>query len=205
LKPVRSLFQLDKYTLICYILLQVTKYNMTTTSLDREKKIIELLQKQGSASIQELAEVFGVSSMTIHRELDKLAEAGIVQKKHGGAALATQSPAGCAMCGKPISERTVFIVQLESGEQKRACCAHCGLMIQHHAKDSQQALTADFLRGHILSAGQAVYLLGSELTICCAPSVLTFGSHQDAQKFQAGFGGKIANMQEAIEYLHAKP
>jgi DNA-binding MarR family transcriptional regulator len=176
-----------------------------TNSLDREKKIIEILQRKGSASIQELAEVFGVSSMTIHRELDKLAEAGIVQKKHGGVVLATQSPTGCAMCGKLISERTVFIVRLESGEQKRACCAHCGLMIQSHAKDTQQSLTADYLRGHIISADQAAYVLGSELTICCVPSVLSFGSRQDAEKFQKGFGGKISNLEEAIQYLHGKP
>jgi DNA-binding IscR family transcriptional regulator len=175
-----------------------------TNSLDREKKIIEILQKQGSASVQELAEACGVSSMTIHRELDKLAEAGLIQKKHGGAALAEPSPNQCAMCGKSVSERTVFIVQLESGEQKRACCAHCGLMIQNHAKGVQQSLTADYLRGHILSAGQAVYLLNSEMAVCCMPSVLTFGSRQDAEKFQTGFGGTIANMQEAVEYLHTK-
>lgn len=176
-----------------------------TISLDREKKIIEILQRQGNASIQELAEACGVSSMTIHRELDKLAEAGLIQKKHGGAALAEPSPNQCAMCGKPVSERTLFIVQLESGEQKRACCAHCGLMIQNHAKGFQQSLTTDYLRGHILSAGQAVYLLNSEMAVCCMPSVLTFGSRQDAEKFQKGFGGKIANMQEAVEYLHTKP
>ena len=175
-----------------------------SSTLNREKTIIEILQRQGNASIQELAEACGVSSMTIHRELDKLAEAGLIQKKHGGAALAEPSPNQCAMCGKPVSARTVFIVQLESGEQKRACCAHCGLMIQNHAKDTQQSLTADYLRGHILSAGQAVYLLNSEMAVCCMPSVLTFGSRQDAEKFQKGFGGKIANMQEAVEYLHTK-
>jgi len=173
-------------------------------TLNREKTIFEILQKQGSASIQELAEACGVSSMTIHRELDKLAEAGLIQKKHGGAALAEPSPNQCAMCGKPVSERTLFIVQLESGEQKRACCAHCGLMIQNHAKSVQQSLTTDYLRGHILSAGQAVYLLNSEMAVCCMPSVLTFGSRQDAEKFQKGFGGEIANMREAIEYLYTK-
>jgi Fe2+ or Zn2+ uptake regulation protein len=172
------------------------------TSLNREKTILELLQKRGSVSIQELAEACGVSAMTIHRDLDKLAKAGLIQKKHGGAALMETSPNQCAMCGKPISERTLFIVQLESGEQKRACCAHCGLMIQNHAKGVQQSLAADYLRGHILSAGQAVYLLNSEMAVCCMPSVLTFGSRQDAEKFQTGFGGEIANMREAIEYLH---
>ena len=173
-----------------------------TTFIDREKKILEILQQQGSASIQDLVESFGVSSMTIHRELDKLAEAGIVQKKHGGVVLASQSPAGCAMCNKPISERTVFIVRLESGEQKRACCAHCGLMIQSQSKDAMQSLTADYLHGHIISADQAICILGSDLTICCVPSVLSFGSRQDAEKFQKGFGGTLANIQETIEYLH---
>jgi Fe2+ or Zn2+ uptake regulation protein len=173
-----------------------------TTSIDREKKILEILQKQGSASIQELVEAFGVSSMTIHRELDKLAEAGIIQKKHGGATLAVPSPNQCAMCNKPISERTVFIVRLEGGEQKRACCAHCGLMIQSQSKDALQSLTADYLHGHIISADQAVYILGSDLTVCCVPSVLSFGSRQDAEKFRKGFGGTIANIEEAIQYLH---
>jgi DeoR family transcriptional regulator, copper-sensing transcriptional repressor len=177
-----------------------------STSIDREKKILELLQKQGSASIQELVEAFGVSNMTIHRELDKLAEAGVIQKKHGGVLLVTQSLVEnahqCVMCNKPISERTVFIVQLENGEQKRACCAHCGLMIQSQSKDALQSLTADYLHGHIISANQAIYILGSDLTICCVPSVLSFGSQQDADKFQKGFGGTIANIEEAIQYLH---
>ncbi len=177
-----------------------------TTDIDREKKILELLQKQGSASIQELVEVFGVSNMTIHRDLNKLEKAGSIQKKHGGVSLVSQPPAEdpghCAMCNKIISERTIFIVQLESGEQKRACCAHCGLMIQSQSKDVLQSLTADYLHGHIISANQAIYILGSDLAICCMPSVLSFGLRQDAEKFQKGFGGTIANIEETLQYLH---
>lgn len=177
-----------------------------TTSINREKKIVEILQKQGSASIQELVEACGVSSMTIHRELNKLAEAGIIQKKHGGVVLVDQSPAEnasqCAMCNKPISERTVFIVRLESGEQKRTCCAHCGLMMQNQSRNILQSLTADYLHGHMVSADQAIYILGSDLVVCCVPSVLTFGSRLDADKFQKGFGGIMANIEEALQYLH---
>ncbi len=177
-----------------------------TPFINREQKILELLKQHGSISIQELVEHFGVSNMTIHRELNKLAEAGMIQKKHGGVSLVTKSSADevnqCSMCNKTISARTVFIVHLESGEQKRACCAHCGLMIQIRATDVSQALTADYLHGHIISASQAHYLLGSQVVICCMPSVLSFGSRLDAEKFQKGFEGTIANMDEAIQYLH---
>ena len=177
-----------------------------TTTIDREKKILELLQKKGSASIQELVEVFGVSNMTIHRELNKLADAGVIQKKHGGVSLVTRPAVEdanqCAMCNKPIAERTVFIIQLENGEQKRACCAHCGLMIQSKTKEAFQSLTADYLHGHIISANQAYYIIGSELAICCVPSVLSFGSRQDAERFQKGFNGTIASMEETIQSMH---
>jgi DeoR family transcriptional regulator, copper-sensing transcriptional repressor len=179
---------------------------MTYSSIDREKKILEHLQKQGSASIQELVDVFGVSNMTIHRDVNKLVGSGQIHKKHGGVSLAASSPTRtenqCAMCNKPISDRTIFIVRLETGEQKRACCAHCGLMIQSEEKNPSQSLSADYLHGHMISANQAFYILGSELNICCVPSVLSFGSRQDAEKFQRGFGGTFANMQESIQYLH---
>ena len=179
---------------------------MPYSSIDREKKILEFRQKQGSASIQELAEAFNVSNMTIHRDLNKMEQAGYLHKKHGGVTLAGKSHmAGeytCSMCNKPVSDRTVFIVQLESGEQKRACCAHCGLMIHSQSKDTWQSLTTDYLHGHMVSANQAIYILGSELNICCVPSILSFGSYQDAEKFQKGFGGTLVNMDTAIHQLH---
>jgi hypothetical protein len=106
------------------------------------------------------------------------------------------------MCNKPVSERTVFIVQLESGEQKRACCAHCGLMIQSQTKDAWQSLAVDYLHGHMVSANQAIYLIGSELSICCVPSVLSFGAQKEAEKFKKGFGGDLFTMEEAIVHLH---
>lgn len=178
---------------------------MPYSSIDREKKILELLQAQGSASIQELAEAFNVSNMTIHRDLNKLEQSGQIQKKHGGVTLAGKSTGGgeytCTMCNKPISERTVFIVQTESGEQKRACCAHCGLMIQSQSKDAWQSLTTDYLHGHMVSANQAIYVIGSELNICCVPSVLSFGARLEAEKFQKGFGGSLFIMDEAILHL----
>jgi DeoR family transcriptional regulator, copper-sensing transcriptional repressor len=179
---------------------------MPHTAIEREKKILEYLQDHGNASIQDLVAVFCVSNMTIHRDLDKLEKAGYVQKKHGGAAL-VEKPAMtasniCEMCGKPISDRTLFLVKLENGEEKRACCAHCGLMLHSREPNIWQSLTADYLRGHVVSAKQAVYVIGSELNICCVPSVLSFGAREDAEKFQRGFGGTLMTMEQVIHQLH---
>lgn len=175
-------------------------------SLNREKQILEYLHNNGSASIQQLAEAFGVSNMTIHRDLNKLAENGQIQKKHGGAILintvSDEKEIVCAMCGKPVSQRTVFIVKFENGEEKRACCAHCGLMMQSREQNVWQSLTVDYLFGHMISAGHAFYVTGSDVNICCVPSVLAFGSKQDAEKFQKGFGGQLLGMNDTVRHLH---
>jgi len=144
--------------------------------------------------------------MTIHRDLNKLAEAGRVIKKHGGVRLPstsrqTEDSSYCAMCSKPVSQRTVFIVKLENGDELRACCSHCGLMLQSRSESVWQSLTADYLYGHMISAGQAIYLVGSEVSICCVPSVLVFGSRVEAEKFQKGFGGQLLGMDETIQHM----
>lgn len=180
---------------------------MPKNSLDREKQILEYLHENGSTSIHKLAEVFSVSNMTIHRDLHKLAEAGQILKKHGGASLPSaankslEDASSCAMCGKSISQRTVFIVKLENGDELRACCSHCGLMLQSRSENVWQSLTADYLYGHMISAGQAFYLVGSEVSICCVPSILVFGSKTDAENFQKGFGGQLLGMDETIQYM----
>ena len=52
---------------------------------DRKRAIVEALTAKGSASVEDMAERFGVSRMTIHRDLDELAAAGLVRKVRGGA------------------------------------------------------------------------------------------------------------------------
>lgn len=177
---------------------------MTLPFTLREEKLLKLLQEKGYASIQELAGELSVSTMTVHRDLNRLAAAGRVAKTHGGASLVTHAGAvkdSCTVCAKPLSDRTLFLVNLPNGEKLRACCAHCGLML--HSQRGGVSMTADFLHNHMVSASQAVYLLQSELTVCCAPSVLTFGARMEAKKFQTGFGGQIAGMKEALQFLDA--
>ncbi len=179
---------------------------MDETYSNRQKSILKKLEQSGEISIQLLADSLAVSTMTIHRDLNRLESAGLVVKKHGSVALSANRAAPdsntCAMCGRAVNDRTAFTLNLTNGEQLRACCAHCGLMLQQKIEDVWQSFTTDFLHGHVVSTPQAVFLIENELTICCAPSVLTFGNRKDAERFQKGFGGKIAGMEETIEYLH---
>lgn len=51
----------------------------------REKGIIELISEQGQVSVSELSQLFGVSEITIRRDLDRLSGKKIVKRFHGGA------------------------------------------------------------------------------------------------------------------------
>ena len=54
----------------------------------RRRAIVEMLAKSGNASVEVLAEEFGVSRMTVHRDLDELESAGLLRKIRGGATVA---------------------------------------------------------------------------------------------------------------------
>ena len=55
----------------------------------RWQKIQEIVHKRANAKVSELAEQFGVSQMTIRRDLQALHEKGLIERMHGGASLTT--------------------------------------------------------------------------------------------------------------------
>ncbi|MBN9670049.1 DeoR/GlpR family DNA-binding transcription regulator [Roseibium aggregatum] len=57
----------------------------TSTFTDRQARIIALTEQQGFVTIERLAEEFGVSAQTVRRDIIALAEAGRLQRFHGGA------------------------------------------------------------------------------------------------------------------------
>ncbi|GAB4496496.1 MAG: DeoR/GlpR family DNA-binding transcription regulator [Anaerolineales bacterium] len=179
----------------------------------RQNQILEFLHQKGSATTQELADALGVSAMTVHRDLSKLSEAGLLQKVHGGATLVANADVGantplaitenhtCSMCGKIISGRNTFILRKTNGEMLRACCGHCGLMLLLHTPDVSSAMVTDFLHGHVVGVKQAAYLLHSSLVVCCSPSIICFANQQEAINFQKGFSGNLADFETARQFL----
>jgi DeoR/GlpR family transcriptional regulator of sugar metabolism len=56
----------------------------------RQQLILKEVRRSGAARVSELTELLGVSDMTVRRDLDVLASAGLVDKVHGGATVSTR-------------------------------------------------------------------------------------------------------------------
>ena len=59
----------------------------------RQERILEALRASGGVRVSDLTEQLNVSYMTVRRDLDALAERGLVDKVHGGATIANQRSA----------------------------------------------------------------------------------------------------------------
>ena len=60
--------------------------------LKRQQEIRRILAENESVSIQALSETLGVSGWTVRRDLKRMSHEGIVQRRHGSAALALPQP-----------------------------------------------------------------------------------------------------------------
>ncbi len=174
---------------------------MSTPLTDRQQQLQEWLKVQPSISITEIEARFGVSTPTAYRDARALVDAGLALKTSGGLKLAQPNEPAyqegkCAFCGGMLNERAAFIIQMQDGSQRSACCPHCGLLALSQP-GAASALVNDFLYGRRINVRQAAFLLESIVSLCCEPSVLCFGSRTEALNFQKGFGGRVCNLDEA--------
>ena len=75
----------------------------------RQSAILELIRQRGGVRVSHLVSRFGVSDMTIRRDLEVLAERGLIDKVHGGATLAgpgsTEEPGFAAKSVRQQAEK----------------------------------------------------------------------------------------------------
>jgi hypothetical protein len=179
--------------------------------INRQQRIVDILNQEGIVHISELSEEFNVSEMTIHRDLAQLETEGYLRKVRGGAVPIPQppplpgqtaSPEACFMCQITPRSQTQVTLNLVDGSVKRACCPHCGLHGMQMMSDKiVSALVTDFLRGNIINAQAATYLVEPDITVCCTPTVLAFQRKDDAVRFEEGFGGQLMGMIATLDHL----
>lgn len=173
---------------------------------ERQGLILAYLREHGSASVHEVQQHLEIPTATLYRDVNNLIRTGMLHRSHGRLHLQSSpqvdSPsATCVMCGVGVNQRTALSIHLGDGSQVTACCPHCGLMYLSKRSDVRSALVTDYLYGKMHNVRMAVYLLESQVQVCCSPSLLCFANQEDAEKFQVGFGGQMLNFNQAMQML----
>jgi DeoR family fructose operon transcriptional repressor len=88
----------------------------------RQSGILEHIERQGGASVSELADAYGVSPVTIHRDLEQLARDGLVVRVRGGAQAVSRA--------RPDRESDFAKRQRESRESKTAIAARAAEWVE---------------------------------------------------------------------------
>ena len=70
---------------------------------ERQRKILEIIERNGKVEVEQLANALGVSVMTVRRDLSELDELGFLERVHGGALLLQQKNGGKEL---PVFERS---------------------------------------------------------------------------------------------------
>lgn len=186
---------------------------------ERRRELLSWLEEQGSLSLNEIVERFGVSKMTAHRDLEVLEGRQALKRIHGGAicvergsrsglvetGMTPNRQSGCLICQRPIGAHLLYSLTLVNGEQRQFCCPHCGVSAQlAFPEQVAMALATDFLAGRPHPAQKSWFVLGSVVSPCCQPSVLTFEDETMARRFVTGFGGTLGHLPDALEFLQSE-
>ncbi len=65
--------------------------------VERQKKLLDILREHKSAQLEALADLLGVSSSTVRRDVEALERQGVVERTHGGVIFRARSTASLAL------------------------------------------------------------------------------------------------------------
>ena len=143
----------------------------------RRQRIAEFLHQHGAVTLQQLAESLHVSLSTLRRDLDALADEGVVERTHGGAILrhlqySTFEPnISAARDLSPHEKRLIGIVAAESLVDGQSVIFDSGSTVLEAARAAVSrkialvAVTNDIEIAQILNTGAQiqVHVLGGQL------------------------------------------
>ena len=177
------------------------------TLTSRQQQILDLLTSNGRLTIEEIRAQYNVSTATAYRDANRLVGLGLAFRTMGGlqrenpSQTRVQGTGRCVYCGGAVNPRSLFTIQVNDDTIHSACCAHCGFMALTIHPEAVSAMTTDFIYGRMVNVRQAVYLVESIIHLCCTPSVLCFSTQDEAFRFQQGFGGRILDYHQTLDFI----
>ncbi len=121
----------------------------------RRKALLDYLLPIGSAQVDELASHFGVSRMTVHRDLKVLEEQGIVRRVHGGVTVHSSN----------LADSTIlYRSRLADAEKNALARAAVELVEPGQAVILDDSTTVVHLAAHIVSR-KPLTVISSSLTV----------------------------------------
>jgi DeoR/GlpR family transcriptional regulator of sugar metabolism len=168
---------------------------------DRHTKILEVLSKHQRAEVITLAELMGVSQVTIRKDLDILEERGLVRREHGYACLNGGDEIGKRMAFNYDVKRRIAkeaaalvdegeTVMIESG----SCCTLLAEELANAQKDITIITNSVFIANYIRHASRTrIILLGGyyqpESQVLVGPMTRKCGEIFFSDKFFVGTDG----------------
>jgi DeoR/GlpR family transcriptional regulator of sugar metabolism len=168
---------------------------------DRHTKILEVLSKHQRAEVITLAELMGVSQVTIRKDLDILEERGLVRREHGYACLNRNDEIGKRMAFNYDIKRRIAreaAAMVEEGEtvmiESGSCCTLLAEELANAQKDITIITNSVFIANYIRHASRTrIILLGGyyqpESQVLVGPMTRKCGEIFFSDKFFVGTDG----------------
>jgi hypothetical protein len=129
----------------------------------------------------------------------------------------------CEVCERPIHPGMHYTIETNGGHETVTCCPRCGLRLQSRMDPSSilNVWAVDYDTRKQIDARKAFYVEGSAVHECCSetprrnlegdrydlqwdrclPSLVAFGSRDEAQAFRGEHGGEIVTYERLQEEI----
>ena len=107
----------------------------------------------------------------------------------------------CLVCCMDVTKypHTRVVVESSDGKKFVTCGVQCGLMLHLILGDKwKSAVAVDLLSNLPFGAKEGFYVHKSSVITDMAPGFIAFKLKANAEKFAAGFGGKVLTYEEAV-------
>ena len=135
--------------------------NLAMNPNPRQIKLLKVVQALGSVTVEQLADQLGVTLQTVRRDVQRLADEGLLTRFHGGVRVPGSTVENMAYPQREIFnvEGKARIARAVAAERARGCAV---VMSTHDIDDAETADLVLLLAGRIVAAGTPEQVLTPE-------------------------------------------